>query len=357
MTDTAAKTLSVVRGFRFEPGHPPRLTVVDQRALPHTLKEIPIDGVERAVDAIRALQVRGAPAIAIVAAYALQLEIESSPETDTRKLAELAGRYVERLNSSRPTAVNLGNAMQQFRLLIARFQSEDRPIAWLRESIAALAGELAEADEEICQTLGRLGSELIPRGARILTHCNTGALATAGIGTALAALFTAGMQGKGIRVYATETRPLLQGARLTTWELQRAGIDTALITDSMAAHVLSSGRIDLVMVGADRIVANGDTANKIGTLGIALAAHHYGVPFYVVAPSTTLDFALASGDAIPIEERTADEVRGFGGQAVSPLDVPVYNPAFDVTPGDLITAIVTEKGIHRGPYDFSPRGT
>ena len=357
MTETAIKTSAIVRGLRFEAGHPPRLIIVDQTALPHVLKEISIDGVDRAIEAICALQVRGAPAIAIVAAHALQLEIERSRETNARKLAEIAEQHVERLIASRPTAVNLGNAMQRFRALIARFRDEDRPIAWLNTAMAALASELARADQAICETLGRLGSELIPPGARILTHCNTGALATAGIGTALAAFYTAHHQSKSIRVYATETRPLLQGARLTAWELERAGIDTTLITDSTAAHVLSSGMVDLVLLGADRIAANGDTANKIGTLGIALVARHYGIPFYVVAPSTTLDRGLARGDAIPIEERTAHEVRTLRGQPVAPRNVAVFNPAFDVTPGDLITAIVTEDGIHRAPYNFSPHGT
>jgi methylthioribose-1-phosphate isomerase len=307
------------------------LRLLDQTRLPAEIVYRECRDVEQVRAAICELAVRGAPAIGVSAAYGLVLAMQK-PDGDFE-------RAVQRLISSRPTAVNLAWAMER---MTRRWQErKSNPAAWLLGEAHAIAAE----DEAMCAAMGRHGAELIRDGMGVLTHCNTGALATAGLGTALAALFTAHQQGKRFAVFADETRPLLQGARLTAWELHQAGIDVTLICDSMAAQVMKEGRIQLVIVGADRITANGDTANKIGTYGVALLARAHGVPFFVAAPSSTFDLSLATGDAIPIEQRQPREVTHGLGKQTAPEGVKVYNPAFDVTPAHLIAGIITEKGV------------
>jgi methylthioribose-1-phosphate isomerase len=318
------------------------LRLLDQTRLPGEVVYRDCRDLESVRQAIRELCVRGAPAIGVSAAYGLVLWLQGKNHEEASANFDSAR---ERLHSSRPTAVNLAWALER---MAARWR-----VLLQEKSAEPLAGMLAEAhaiaaeDEAMCAAMGRHGASLIQDGFGVLTHCNTGSLATAGMGTALAALFTAHQQGKHFSVYADETRPLLQGARLTAWELRQAGIDVTLICDSMAAQVMKEKHVQLVIVGADRIAANGDTANKIGTYGVALLAKAHGIPFYVAAPSSTFDLSLASGEGIPIEQRQPDEVtQGFGKQT-APGDVKVYNPAFDVTPAELIAGIVTEKGIIR----------
>lgn len=329
-----------------------RLYFIDQTRIPLELIRQEVTTLAIAEDAILSLKVRGAPAIATFASFALVLALrEEAYKGLTLSAFQKEGiRVLERLLSTRPTAVNLSHAMRRMRNV---FESvEVSSVEQLLGQIQREAEQIEAEDKELCATLGRLGNELIGHRARIMTHCNTGALATAGIGTAIGAFYTAHHDHKDISVFACETRPLLQGSRLTAWELDRSGIRTTLITDNMAAHIMKDEKIDLVMVGADRIARNGDTANKIGTLGLAILAKHYGIPFYVVAPSTSVDSSLPRGNEIEIEERNPDEVRRFAGAQASPPQIPVRNPAFDVTPAELITAIVTERGIHRAPYSF-----
>jgi methylthioribose-1-phosphate isomerase len=319
------------------------LRLLDQTALPGEVVYRDCTDLEQVREAICTLRVRGAPAIGVAAAYALVLWAGHSQTGDRERTFREA---VERLHTSRPTAVNLGWALER---MTRRFRS------WMeaggKEELAGVLLEEARAiaveDERMCAAMGGFGAEVVPDGAGVLTHCNTGALATAGLGTALAVLVTAARQGKRIRVFADETRPLLQGARLTAWELQQAGVDTTLICDSMAGQVMKEGKVHLVVVGADRIAANGDTANKIGTYSVAVLARHHGIPFYVAAPSSTFDLRLANGAGIPIEQRDPREVTHGLGKQTAPEGVAVYNPAFDVTPAELISGIITEKGIIR----------
>jgi methylthioribose-1-phosphate isomerase len=234
---------------------------------------------------------------------------------------------------------------------VARLPADS--VATFHEAMRAEAMRILEEDRAMCRAIGVNGASLIPDGARVLTHCNAGVLATGGIGTALAAIYVAVEQGKRVEVYADETRPLLQGSRLTAWELSRAGIPTTVLVDGAAASLMQRGDIDLCIVGADRIARNGDAANKIGTYGLAIAAHHHGIPFYVAAPSSTFDTTIRRGDEIPIEQRSGDEVRCGFGRVTAPAAASIYNPAFDVTPAALITAIVSDRGLHRPPYEFS----
>lgn len=331
-----------------------RLFTADQRLLPGELRYGEITGFDDACQAVLSLSVRGAPAIAMVCSHALFLELKKiaahlSPSDSATQILPDLKRLADGFLKTRPTAVNLANAMS----LLLEASGRETTVGGVLRAVRETSDLIRQTDQKICADLGSYASELIGQGAKILTHCNTGALATAGIGTAIGAFYTAQAQGKNITVYATETRPLLQGARLTSWELDRAGIRTILLTDSMAAHAMQRGLIDLVMLGADRIVRNGDTANKIGTLSLAVLASHFRIPFYVVAPSTTLDPFTEEGKDIHIEERNPDEVRMFAGARSAPPEIPVLNPAFDVTPASLITAIITEKGIHRPPYNFS----
>jgi len=321
--------------------------LIDQTALPTEVVYKELHTCDEMWEAIRVLRVRGAPALGIAGALALVLGVRSST-ADTyeefRKDIENTAKYV---GTSRPTAVNLFWALSRLKTVVEEYRAE--PIAGIKEALLDESLRIIDEDRRVCHRIGELGQELIADGSGVLTHCNAGGLATAEYGTALAALFTAHEKGKKFHVFADETRPLLQGARLTTWELQQAGIPVTLICDNMAAVVMAQGKVDCVIVGADRIAANGDTANKIGTYGLAIVAQAHDVPFYVAAPVSTFDLTLASGSEIPIEERPAEEITEGMGRRIAPEDTEVYNPAFDVTPAELIAAIVTERGIIRHP--------
>ncbi len=320
-----------------------RLRMIDQTRLPVELVEIELETVEQVWEAIRSLRVRGAPAIGVAAAYGVVLGVRKElPEERTafdRRLKEVA----DYLATSRPTAVNLFWALDRIQACAAA-NAELSPKA-MTEKLLAEAQAIEREDREMCAAIGRHGAELLQAGQGVLTHCNAGGLATAGDGTALAVLFAAAAQGKQIRVYADETRPLLQGARLTTWELQQRNVPVTLICDSMAGWVMKQKKVQAVITGADRIAANGDAANKIGTYSVALLAKAHGIPFYVAAPSSTFDFAIAEGAQIPIEERDANEITHGLGRQTAPAGIDVYNPAFDVTPAELIAAIITERGV------------
>ncbi|HCI44932.1 MAG TPA: S-methyl-5-thioribose-1-phosphate isomerase [Candidatus Omnitrophica bacterium] len=322
--------------------------LIDQTKLPHKLEYIHCRDVKRLWQAIRRLSVRGAPALGVAAAFGVLLGIKSFSGNDRKRFLKHVERVSGYIATSRPTAVNLFNALARMKQVIQRHPGVS--VAQLKNILKKEALAIYEEDRKLCRKMGDFGAALIKNGASILTVCNAGALATVDYGTALGVMYTARKQGKKFQVYACETRPLLQGARLTVWELLRSGIDTTLICDNMAATLMKQGKIDAVFTGADRIAANGDTANKIGTYMLAVLAKHHGVPFYVVAPQSTFDLAIADGKQIPIEERSREEVLGFGGCPTAPRGVNVYNPAFDVTDHKLITAIVTEKGIIRRPF-------
>jgi methylthioribose-1-phosphate isomerase len=323
--------------------------ILDQRELPGREVYRDLRSVEDVYEAILSLAVRGAPAIGIVAAMGVTLALDGTEfdrvETGAKLLAAAA-----RIGSARPTAVNLEWALDRMARAVVDYRG-DR--VTLHSALIDEASNILTEDRDMCRRIGEFGATLIPHGARILTHCNAGALATGGMGTALASIYVAAGEGKGIEVYADETRPLLQGSRLTAWELNRAGIPVTVLVDGAAASLMKDGEIDIVIVGADRIAANGDTANKIGTYQLAIAAKHHGVPFYVAAPASTFDRATQTGEEILIEQRHADEVRCGFGPFTAPANVPVYNPAFDVTPAELITAIISDRGIHRPPFNFT----
>jgi methylthioribose-1-phosphate isomerase len=321
------------------------LRLIDQTRLPLEFVEIECRDVETVWEAIKTLRVRGAPAIGIAAAYGLCLAVQAAAEGDEAAFYKRLNEAADYLASSRPTAVNLFWALDRMRRTAARLRG-----AAPRDVLAALLAEaraIHEEDRRVCRAIGRYGAELLQAGAGVLTHCNAGGLATADYGTALAVFFTAQEQGKRPHVFVDETRPLLQGARLTAWELAQRGIKATLICDSMAAQVMREGRVQAVVTGADRIAANGDTANKIGTYALAVLARAHEIPFYVAAPTSTFDLTLPDGSGIPIEQRAREEItHGFGRQT-APDGVEVYNPAFDVTPAKYIDAIVTEQGVIR----------
>jgi methylthioribose-1-phosphate isomerase len=321
--------------------------LIDQTRLPGEFVHMRCETPEQVWDAIRRLCVRGAPAIGIAGAMGLVLGVRNSRATDFEGfMADLRGAK-EYLAGSRPTAVNLFWALD--RMEEVALQNAATSLPRLKERLLDEARRIAEEDRRICRRIGQNGAALLPDGATVLTHCNAGGLATADYGTALAVLFAAKEQGKKVSAYADETRPLLQGARLTTWELHQAGIPVTLICDSMAAPVLREGRITAVVVGADRIAANGDVANKIGTYGLSVNAREHGVPFYVAAPVSTFDLTLTDGSGIPIEERDPEEVTNWGDRRIAPAGIEVYNPAFDVTPAANVTAIITERGVITAP--------
>jgi methylthioribose-1-phosphate isomerase len=325
-----------------------RLRIIDQRALPHKRRIIKCKSLDEVYDCIKTLAVRGAPAIGVFAAYGVYVAA-SDIRTDKKSIFfNKLKRSCDYLKRSRPTAVNLFWAID--RMESAALRNNGKSVSEIKRLLLKEARKIHREDEYMCRAIGLNGAKLIKTGDTILTHCNAGSLATAGEGTALAVIYEAKRKGKRIKVFADETRPLLQGARLTAWELMRNGIDTTLICDNMAATIMRQGMIDKIVVGADRIAANGDAANKIGTYGLAVLAGEHKIPFYVAAPSSTFDFTLKSGRAIPIEERKPDEVRSFSGRYSAPKNIKVYNPAFDVTPGRLITSIITEKGIFKKPY-------
>jgi len=329
------------------------VVMIDQRRLP-THELYPVFKTHEAVaGAIEDMVVRGAPAIGVAAAMGIALGTNNSEAVTPDELEQDFHRVCERLSVTRPTAVNLFWAVERMRWAFKRARREGASIDDLKKQLIAEAQDIHREDLESNQRMGIFGAELIPDDATVLTHCNAGALATAGFGTALGVIRAAVEAGKRVRVYADETRPFLQGARLTAWELAKEDIPVTIITDSMAGHFLKSGEIDCVIVGADRIAANGDVANKIGTYMVAVAAHENNIPFYVAAPLSTVDLSLNSGDQIPIESRADEEVTHFRGQQVAPDGVKVANPAFDVTPHRYISAIVTDAGIAREPYDTS----
>ena len=321
------------------------LRLIDQTLLPLEFREIDCHSVEAVWEAIRTLRVRGAPAIGIAAAYGVCVGLQTAAGGDHAALFRRLDEVIAYLARSRPTAVNLFWALDRMKAAAARLQGQSPTD--IAAALLAEARAIHEEDRQMCRAIGRQGAELLTDGQGVLTHCNAGGLATADYGTALALFFAAAESGKRLHVYADETRPLLQGARLTAWELQQRGIEVTLICDSMAAQVMREGRVQAVVVGADRIAANGDTANKIGTYGVAVLAAAHKIPFYVAAPTSTFDLSLSSGAEIPIEQRDPREVtHGFGRQT-APDGIDVYNPAFDVTPAELMAAIVCERGVIR----------
>jgi methylthioribose-1-phosphate isomerase len=322
---------------------PGRLRYLDQTRLPLEIVWRETAAPEEVREAIRSLRVRGAPAIGIAAAFGLAAAAARDPARDPDALRLAVGRLADFLATARPTAVNLFQALDRMRACALR--SAAPTVNALREALVLEALAIRDEDAAMGRAIGRHGAELLRDGTSVLTHCNAGGLATSGYGTALAPVYVAAEQGRRVRVFADETRPLLQGARLTAWELMRAGIEVTLICDNMAAQVLREGRVDLVLVGADRIAANGDAANKIGTYSLAVLAHAHSVPFYVVAPTTTIDWTLPDGSGIPIEQRDAREVTEGFGLRTAPEGVAVYNPAFDVTPARLIRGILCEHGL------------
>lgn len=341
--------MQIVEAVRWSPDGT-GVRIIDQRLLPNEYLERDLNDVDAVCDAIKTLAVRGAPAIGVCGAMGLVASIEAlrgqSPDHFRRNVRSIA----QRIRGARPTAVNLPWAIDR---MMVRFDTAAGTNDSVVEALREEASRMLEEDREMCRRIAAFGEALIPDGARVLTHCNAGALATTGMGTALAPVYLAVERGKKVEVLADETRPLMQGSRLTAWELKRAGIPVTVLTDSMAASLMRSGGVDLCIVGADRIAANGDVANKIGTYGVAVLARHHELPFYVAAPVSTLDRRAPDGSAIEIEQRNASEVVHPFGIATAPLGVDVWNPAFDVTPFTLVTAIVTDEGVHRGPYDFA----
>ncbi len=321
--------------------------LLDQRLLPLEERYLRLSSTEEIARAIETLAVRGAPAIGVTAAMALALALAQAPDASLAAALEQAR---SRLARTRPTAVNLARALERMaREVGAKLASGAKPDD-VRADARALAQRIHDDDVASCRAIGDHGAALLPAAARVLTHCNAGALATAGYGTALGVIRSAARTGRLGHVLAQETRPFLQGARLTTWELARDGIPVSLVTDGMGGALMARGEIDVVVVGADRIAANGDVANKIGTYTLAVLAHAHGLPFYVAAPVSTLDLATPTGKEIPIEQRSSDEVTQIAGVRIAPTGVTALHPAFDVTPATLVTAIVTEIGVARPPY-------
>ncbi len=322
-----------------------RLRMIDQTLLPAEYREIECETVQQVGEAIRSLRVRGAPAIGVAAAYGVLLGLQNAADGNRERFLERFDEVAEFLSTSRPTAVNLFWALNRMRNVVE--SHSDLSSSDVLERLLDEANHIETEDRDMCAAIGRVGAELLADNQGVLTHCNAGSLATAGDGTALSVVYAAVAQGKRIHVYADETRPLLQGARLTAWELTERRVPVTLICDSMAGWVMKQRRVAAVITGADRIAANGDTANKIGTYSVAFLARAHEIPFYVAAPSSTFDLSLSSGDQIPIEQRAPEEItHGFGRQT-APANVEVYNPAFDVTPAEYITAIVTERGLIR----------
>jgi methylthioribose-1-phosphate isomerase len=325
------------------------LYLLDQTQLPLETVIERQDTVEDVWQAINVLKVRGAPAIGVTAGYGIVVAMRPHRELPGEAFLAQMNLHADYLDSSRPTAVNLRWALDRMLAHIAPLCG-DRNGAQLWDELEAEAIRIHKEDQQLCANMGEYGAPLITAGCRLLTHCNAGALATAGIGTATAPMYAAHAAGVSFSVLADETRPLLQGARLTSWELAQAGVDVRVICDNMASHLMSRGEIDLVIVGTDRVAANGDVANKIGTLGVAISANHFGIPFYVACPYSTVDFGSASGADIPIEERIPEEVTSFGARRTVAPGIAVRNPAFDVTPHELVAGLITDQGIIRPPY-------
>ncbi|HTY38150.1 MAG TPA: S-methyl-5-thioribose-1-phosphate isomerase [Bacteroidota bacterium] len=325
-----------------------KVRFLDQSLLPNTERYVETDDETVVAQAIKTLSMRGAPLIGIAAAYGFVLAYDHNPPGDAKTFHSFVERTTHLFVSTRPTAVNLFWAVERMRRIALPLAGQ--PVAAIHEALLAEAIAIHKEDEEKCRLIGEHGAALLPAAACVLTHCNTGSLATGGDGTAQNVLKTAWELHKLKHVYMDETRPLLQGARLTAWELQQLHIPSTLITDNTAAFLLQQGKVNAIIVGADRITLEGDVANKVGTYNLAVLARHHGVPMYVAAPTTTIDFEMVSGKEIPIEQRSSLEVTRIGAQVVAPAGVDVYSPAFDVTPHELITAIVTDKGVLKPPY-------
>ena len=364
--------MQVIEAVRWSPDGS-AVRIIDQTKLPERYEELDLRTLEEVCEAISRLAVRGAPAIGIAGAMGLVVSLHAHAHLPLGQFMAKLKEHAARLKLTRPTAVNLPWSIDRLVNRISEpvglppspeylalsqsvSSSERSPIQILAELRHEASAILAE-DREMCRRIGAYGLPLIPANSRIFTHCNAGALATGGIGTALAPIYLAAEAGRNVEVFAGETRPLLQGSRLTAWELTRAGIPVTVFADSVAASLMRAGRVDLVIVGADRIAANGDVANKIGTYAVAVAARYHGIPFYVAAPASTFDPSIASGDQIEIEQRAPSEISNSFGRATAPEAVRVANPAFDITPAELITAIVSDRGVHRPPYDFTEAGS
>jgi len=329
-----------------------RLKILDQTRLPQEEVYLELNSYQDIASAITELKIRGAPAIGIAGAYGIALGAQKIKSVTRDEFLEKLRGIISTIADTRPTARNLFRAVERMEQIATAGKEVEQIKAALVQEAVKIHSEEAEATRRLSQ----LGDGLIESGFTILTHCNTGALATAGYGTALGVIKQVKEQGKKVKVFATETRPLLQGARLTTWELKKANIPVTLITDSMAGYFMSRGEVDCVIVGADRVAANGDTANKIGTYALAVLAKENGIPFYVAAPTTTIDLSLSSGDEIPIEQRSQQEVTHIQGIGIAPEGIQAANPAFDVTPHRYITAIITERGIIRAPFGVGMKG-
>lgn len=328
------------------------LTLLDQTLLPVEVKVEKQESIEQVWDSIKKLKVRGAPAIGIAGAYGVLYGVKGKTDFPVNEFLQQLKKSADYLDSSRPTAVNLSWALKR---MVAKAESEakEKPSSSSKDIYTTLEMEaiaIHEEDKQICRNIGLNGKGLIKDGMGVLTHCNAGSLATSELGTATAPMYLAHEDGVTFKVYADETRPLLQGARLTSWELQQSGVDVTLITDNMAAFIMSKGEVDLVIVGTDRVAANGDTANKIGTMGVAILAKYFGIPVYIACPSSTIDFETETGEAIVIEERDPEEVLFFGKRRTGPEGMKVRNPAFDVTPNELITGFITDKGLVEAPF-------
>ena len=323
-----------------------KLRLLDQTRLPLEQITLELQHYQEVIDAIKSMKIRGAPAIGVAAAYAMAMAARDMQTQDRGEFLRSLKEAGAEISSARPTAVNITWAVKK----MLEIAEAERDIGQMRARLLSKAKDIQEEDEQINRIMGQHGNELMPDGGAVLTHCNAGALATAGYGTALGVIRAGWESGKRFQVFATETRPFLQGARLTAWELVQMGIPSTLIVDSSAGLLMRKAEVDCVIVGADRIAANGDVANKIGTYGLAVIAKENGVPFYVAAPISTIDLSLSSGDEIPIEERRPEEVTEFAGTRVAAEGIQVRNPAFDVTPHRYIAAIVTERGVVREPY-------
>jgi methylthioribose-1-phosphate isomerase len=332
------------------------VVMIDQRKLPAKEVYVRCKTAPEVARAIKTMVIRGAPAIGVAAAMGIAFGMRRSKATGTQKFAAEFHKTCELMASTRPTAVNLFWAIERMRRTFAAAALAGESVDQIKDRLDADSTAIHDEDVASCRAMGAFGAAVVPADARILTHCNAGALATAGYGTALGVIRGAVEKGKHVVVFADETRPFLQGARLTAWELVRDGIQTTVITDNMSAALMQQGKVDLVVVGADRIAANGDTANKIGTYGVAVLAREHNIPFYVAAPLSTIDLDTPDGGGIPIEERSAREVTHVGGSQVAPDGALVWNPAFDVTPHRFITGIITERGIFRAPYIDSLKG-
>jgi methylthioribose-1-phosphate isomerase len=326
------------------------VVMIDQRKLPAQELYVRCKTASEVARAIKTMVIRGAPAIGVAAAMGIALGMRTSKATGTQKFAAEFHKICELMASTRPTAVNLFWAIERMKRSFGEAAQAGESVDQIKDRLDREAEKIHDEDVASCRAMGAFGADIVPDDARVLTHCNAGALATAGYGTALGVIRGAVEKGKRVVVFADETRPFLQGARLTAWELVRDGIDTTIITDNMSGALMRQGKVDVVVVGADRIAANGDTANKIGTYSVAVLAREHHIPFYVAAPLSTIDMNTPDGDHIPIEERSAREVTHVGGMQLAPAGAHVWNPAFDVTPHQFIAGIITERGIFRAPY-------